>query len=178
MWSHHHDYLDHEDLFLQFFCVFLPPLLNIFCFCYVHTIFVLYLAHFCMKCSHDISNFLEEISSLSHSSISLHWSLRKAFLFPLAILWNSAFKWIYLSFCHLLFASLLFRALYEDSDSVLLFCISFSWRWSWSLPSVQCHEPASIVLQALCLSDLIPWIGLSFPLYNRKELDLGHTWMV
>ena len=28
-WSHHRDYLGHEDLFLQFFCVFLPPLLNI-----------------------------------------------------------------------------------------------------------------------------------------------------
>ena len=32
-WSHHHDYLGREVLFLQFFCVFLPPLLNIFCFC-------------------------------------------------------------------------------------------------------------------------------------------------
>ena len=30
------------------------------------------------------------------SSISLHWSLRKAFLSLLAILWNSAFKWEYL----------------------------------------------------------------------------------
>ena len=26
-------YLGHEDHFVQFFCVFLPPLLNIFCFC-------------------------------------------------------------------------------------------------------------------------------------------------
>ena len=32
------------------------------------------------------------------SSISLHSSLRKAFLFLLTILWNSAFKWVYLSF--------------------------------------------------------------------------------
>ena len=31
-------------------------------------------------------------------SISLHWLLRKAFLSLLAILWNSAFKWVYLSF--------------------------------------------------------------------------------
>ena len=45
------------------------------------------------------------------SSISLHWSLRKAFLSPLAILWNSAFKWVYLSFSFLLFASLLFSAI-------------------------------------------------------------------
>ena len=32
------------------------------------------------------------------SSISLHWSLREAFLPLLAILWNFAFKWVYLSF--------------------------------------------------------------------------------
>ena len=35
---------------------------------------------------------------LLFSSISLYWSLRKALLSFLAILWNSAFKWIYLSF--------------------------------------------------------------------------------
>ena len=32
---------------------------------------------------------------LLFSSISLHWSQRKAFLSLLAILWNSAFKWVY-----------------------------------------------------------------------------------
>ena len=31
-------------------------------------------------------------------SISLHWSLRKAFLSLLVILWNSAFRYLYLSF--------------------------------------------------------------------------------
>src|SRR5574341_63892 len=59
--------------FVQFFYVFLPPLLNIFCFCYVHTISVLYRAHFCMKCSLGISNFLEEIPSLSHSVVFLYF---------------------------------------------------------------------------------------------------------
>src|SRR5574337_942278 len=59
--------------FVQFFCVFLPPLLNIFCFCWVHTISVLYRAHLCMKCSLSISNFLEEISSLSHSVVFLYF---------------------------------------------------------------------------------------------------------
>ena len=49
------------------------------------------------------------------SSISLHWSLRKAFLFLLAILWNSAFKWVYLSFSPLPLASLLFTAIYKAS---------------------------------------------------------------
>ena len=28
------------------------------------------------------------------------------------------------------------------------------------------------------LSDLIPWIYLSLPLYNSKGFDLGHSWMV
>ena len=53
---------------------------------------------------------------LSFSSISLHWSLRKAFLSLLAILWNSAFKWVYLSFSHLPFTSLLFSALSKASS--------------------------------------------------------------
>ena len=35
---------------------------------------------------------------LLFSSVCLHWSLRKAFLSLLVILWNSAFKWLYLSF--------------------------------------------------------------------------------
>ena len=59
-------------VFVQF-CVFLPPLLNIFCFCWVHTIPVLYWAHFCMKCSLGVSNFLEEISCLSHSIVFLYF---------------------------------------------------------------------------------------------------------
>ena len=46
-----------------------------------------------MKCSLDISNFLKRslvFSILLFSSISLHCSLKKAFLSFLAILWNSA----------------------------------------------------------------------------------------
>ena len=116
--------------FVQFFCVFLEPLLNIFCFCYVHTISVLYWAHLCMKCSLGISNFLEEIlvfPILLFSSISSHWSLRKAFLSLLAILWNAAFKWEYLSFSPLLFSSLLFTAIYKaSSDNHLAFLHFFS----------------------------------------------------
>ena len=55
-------------------------------------------------------------------SISLHWSLRKAFLSLLALLWNSAFKCFYLSFSPLLFTSLLFIAICKaSSDSHLAF---------------------------------------------------------
>ena len=76
----------------------------------------------------------------------------------------------------LLFLSLLFVR--PPQTTVLPFCISFSWTWSWSLPPVQCYEPLSIVNQSLCLSHLIHWIYLSFPQYNHKGFDLGHTWMV
>ena len=89
---------------------------------------------------------------LLFSSISLHSSLRKAFLSLLALLWNSAFNgYIFLFLlCFLLafFSQLFVR---PPQTTILLFCISFSWGCSWSLPSVQSHEPLSIVLQALYL---------------------------
>ena len=72
-----------------------------------------------MKCSLGIFNFLEEISSLSHSIVSLysfHCSLRNVFLSLLAILWNSAFESVYLSFSPLLFTSLLFTAICKASS--------------------------------------------------------------
>ena len=52
---------------------------------------------------------------LLFSSISLYWLLRKAFLSILAILWNSALKWVYLSFCPLPLASLLSSAICKVS---------------------------------------------------------------
>ena len=49
--------------------------------------------------------------SLLFSSISLHCSLRKVFLCLCAILWNSTFRWLYLSFLFCLFL-LLFSQLF------------------------------------------------------------------
>ena len=87
---------------------------------------------------------------LLFSSISLYWSLRKAFLSLLAMRWNSAFKRAYLSFSPLPLASLLFSVICKaSSDNHFAFLHFFSWGWSWSLPPVQCHEPPSIVHQAL-----------------------------
>ena len=54
--------------------------------------------------------------TLLFSSISLHWSLRKAFSCLLAIFWNSSFRWVYLSFSPLLFTSLLFSAICKASS--------------------------------------------------------------
>jgi len=74
---------------------------------YFLLLFILY--QFCpllflsiLEMSPGISDFFEEISSLSYftffPSISLHCSLSKVCLSLLAILWNSAFRWLYLSF--------------------------------------------------------------------------------
>ena len=94
-----------------------------------------------------ISNSLEKVSSLYHSivsSISLLCSLRKAFLSLRAIVWNSAFRWVCLSFSPLPFTSVVFSAILRPLQTTILpFCLSFSWGWSWSLPPVQCHEPPS-----------------------------------
>ena len=59
---------------------------------------------------------------LLFSSISLHWLLRRAFLSLLAILWNCAFRWVYLSFSPLPFTCLFFSAIYKaSSDSCFAF---------------------------------------------------------
>ena len=87
----------------------------------------------------------------------LPWSLKKAFLSLLAIRWNSAFKWIYLSFSPFYFASPLFTAIYKaSSDSHFAFLHFFFGRMVLILSPVQFHEPPTIVHQALCLSDLNP----------------------
>ena len=127
-----------------------------------------------MKCSLGISNFLKRslvFPILLLSSISLHWSLRKAFLCLLVILWNSAFRWIYLFFS---FASL-FSSFLSYLQALLrqpfcLFAFLFLGDGFAHPPPVQCYEPTFIVLQTLFLSDLIPLIYLSLPLYSHNDL--------
>ena len=72
-----------------------------------------------MKCSLGISNFLEETSSLSHSIVFLYFFalITEEGFFLFAILWNSVFKWVYLSFSPLLFASLFTAICKASSDS-------------------------------------------------------------
>ena len=83
-----------------------------------------------MKCSLGISNFLEEISSLPHSLVFLcvfALIAEEGFLSLLAVLWNSAFRCLYLSFSPLLFTSLLFTAICKASpDSHFAFLHFFS----------------------------------------------------
>ena len=81
-----------------------------------------------MKCSLGISNFLKRslvFPVLLFSSISLHWSL-------LAILCNSAFKWVYVSFSLLLVNSLFFTAIHvrPPQRAILLF-LHFFYFFLW-----------------------------------------------
>jgi len=127
-WSHHRGYLGREDLFLYrssvYSChLFLlsPASVRSIPFC---PLFVPYFAWNIPL----VSNFLEETSSLSvllFSSISLHPSLRKAFLSLLAILWNPAFKWIYLSFSPLPLTSLFFSQLYVRPPQTAILPFAF-----------------------------------------------------
>ena len=79
---------------------------------------------------------------LLFSSISLRWLLRKVILTHLAILWKSAFKWVYLSFYPLPFTSLLLIAICKpssDNHFAFLHCfflgmvlIPASYTMSWT----------------------------------------------
>ena len=92
---------------------------------------------------------------LLFSSISLHCSLKKAFLSLLAILWNSAFFWVYLFLSPLPFTSLqLFVKPPQTTTSSS--CISFSLGCFFSVSCAESQTSISI-LQALCLPDLILW---------------------
>ena len=98
---------------------------------------------------------------LLFSSISLPWSLRKVFLSLLAILWNSVFKLVCLSFSPLPLASFLFSAMCKASSDNHFAFLHFFFLGKVSInASYTVSQPASLVPQVLCLSDLIPWIYL------------------
>ena len=87
---------------------------------------------------------------LLFSSISLHWSLRKDFLFLLSVLGNSAFSWVYLFFSPLPLASLLFSAIHKASSNNHFAFLHFFFLGMVLIPtSCTIHEPPSIVLLAL-----------------------------
>ena len=82
----------------------------------------------------DISNFLEEISSLSHSIVFLYFFAlitEEGFLISPCFLWDSVFKWVYLSFSPLLFASLAIKVMLKILQARL------QQYMNWELPDIQ-----------------------------------------
>ena len=95
---------------------------------------------------------------LLFSSISLHWSLKTAFLSLLAILWNSACKWVYLSFSPLPFTSLFFSPIYKaSSDKHFAFLHLFFLEMVLITASCSMLQ-TSVHSSSGTLPDLIPWI--------------------
>jgi len=84
-----------------------------------------------------------------------------------------------LFFFFFFFASLLFSGICKvSSDNHFAFLYFFFLGMVLITASCTMSWTLSIVFQALCLSDLIPWISFSLPPYNRTGFDLGHTWIV
>ena len=82
-------------------------------------------------------------------------------------------KWLSSIFPFILCLSLLlFSQLFgrPPQTTILPFCTSVSWGWFWSPPPVQYYEPPYILFLALHLSDLIPWIHLSFNCIIMRDL--------
>ena len=120
---------------------------------------------------------------LFFSTISLHWSPRKAFLSLLGReirtlfgervvtlhsgLWNSAFKWVYLSSSPLPLASLLFSAICKSSSDSHFAFLHFFFLGMVLIIASRTVSQTSVHSSSGTLSDLILWIYLLLPLYNR-----------
>ena len=144
------------------------------------SISVLYWAHFCMKCSLGISNFLEEISSLSHSIVFFYFFAlitEQGFISPCYSL-ELCIQWVYLSFSPLPLASLLFSAICKASSDNHFAFLHFFFLRMVLIPAFCTMSHTSAHSSSGTLSDLSPWINFFLPLYNGKGFDLGHTWMV
>ena len=131
-----------------------------------------------MKCSLGISNFLEEISSLSHSVVFIYFFaliIEQCFLISPYYSLELCIKCLYLSFSPLPFTSLLFLSCFQGIlrqpfslfgftllrdgfDHCLLYNVSNSIHNSSGTLSIRSK----------------PLNYLSLPLYNYKGFDLGH----
>ena len=110
-----------------------------------------------MKCSLGISHFLEEISSLAHSIFCLplflcidHWGrLSYLSLLFFGTLHSDAYIFPFLLCFLLLFFSQLFVR--PPQTTILLFCISSPWGWSWSLSPVPDGQHRNQIDHILCI---------------------------
>ena len=131
-----------------------------------------------MKCSRGSSNFLEEISSLSHSIV---------FLYFFALITEECFL---LSPCYSLelciqmgisflsplpFTSLLFSAIYKAPSGNHFAFLHFFFLAMVLITASCTVSQTSVHSSSDTLSDLTPCIYLALSLYNCKGFDLGHA---
>ena len=134
-----------------------------------------------MKCSLGISNFLEEISWLSHSVVFLYFSalgteegflISSCYSLELCTQMDISFP------SPLPLASLLFTAICKASSDNHFAFLHFFFLEMVLIPDSCTRSRTPIHSYSCPLSDIIRWIYLSLPLFNRKGFDLGYTWMV
>ena len=103
-------------------------------------------------------SFLEEISSLSHSNVFFYFFalVTEEVLSLLALLWNSAFRWVYLSFSPLSFAYLLFSAICKASSVNHFSFLHFFFLGMVLIPASYKMPWTSIYSSSGTLSDLVP----------------------
>ena len=131
-----------------------------------------------MKCSLDISNFLEEISSLSHSVVFLYFFAlitEEGFLFSPCYSLELCIQ-MDISFSPFPFPSLLFSAICKASSDNHFAFLHFFFLGKILIPASCTVSRTSIHSSSSTLSVRSnPLIYFSFPLYNHKGFDLGHT---
>ena len=133
----------------------------------IHTISVLYCAHVWLNVPLVSLIFLKRslfFPILLLSSISLHWSLTKAFLSFLSILWNSAFRWVYLSFSPL--PSVLEKTLESPLDCKEIQTVNPKGNQSWIFIG---RTDAEDETPTLWLSDVKNWL-------IGKDPEAGKDW--
>ena len=132
-----------------------------------------------MKCSLAISFLLKRslvFPILLFPSISLHCSLRKLSYVSLLFfetLYSDGYILLLLCLLLLFFSQLYVR---RPQTIALPFCISFSWGWIWSRPSVQCYKPLSIVSQALYHIKSLESIGHLHCIFIRDLIQIIPEW--
>ena len=149
-----------------------------------------------MKCSLGISNFLEDIPSLSHSIVFLCFFAlitEKGFHMSLCCSWNSTFKWVYLSFSLLPFASVFFSGICKaSSENHFAFLCFFFWgrvlmAASYTMSQTSTHNSSDnlkvwIKIQtgftiAVINRSLNPlFISFSFSLLKKKHLRVASVY--
>ena len=129
-----------------------------------------------MKCSLGISNFLEDISSLSHSIV---------FSYFFALITEEGFlisPWYSLELCVRMDVSFLLSFAFHFSCFLSCFKFSsdnhFAFLHFFFLGMVWITASCTVLWTSIhsfsgTLSDLIPWIYLSLPMYNHK----GFIWV-
>ena len=129
-----------------------------------------------MKCSLGISHFLEEISSLSHFIVFLYSFspiTEEGFLISPCISLVLCTSLVYLPFSPLPFPSLLFIAVCKASSYNHVAFLHFSFLGIVLIPASCTMSGTSVYSSLGTLSDLIPWIYSSVPLYNHNGFYLG-----